>query len=50
MRRVQAVLGLVEHARGGAVDDLGGNLLVTVSRQAVQEDRAVARLLTSALR
>jgi hypothetical protein len=40
---VQAVLGLVEDARARPVDDLGSDLLATVRRQAVQDDRVVRR-------
>src|SRR5207302_4654389 len=40
LRRVQPVLGLVPHGGGGAVDDLGVDLLAAVRRQAVHGDGA----------
>src|SRR5260370_32174206 len=41
---VESVAGLVEHPGSRAVDDLVGDLFATMSRKAVQEDRALRRI------
>ncbi len=48
--RVQTVLGFVEHHRSRAVDDVRGDFLAAVRRQAMHEDRVFRRLAPSAPR